>query len=157
MGMLQQGFNQALTGATFLMQQTPLYESIKHKQLETKEISAALKGDTDIDVDYGQYKQRARAIGREDLFKTAQHKQSEALKLKLQDAKQEAIEEARANTAQYRSQAESQKSFRDMLKGLQRSDFDELVKRGINPRAAEAGIKQAEKRGEYNGTANTKR
>lgn len=151
MGILQQGLNEALTGATFLMQQTPLYADMKHNRLESKEISSVLKGDTDTDINYGEYKQRARAIGREDLFKTAQTRQLEALKLKAQEAKSEAAEEARLNYEQYAEQKKSQKSFQDMLKGLAKSDFDELTKIGVNPNVAQKAIKNKQKRGEYNG------
>lgn len=54
MGVLQQGVNQALTGATFLLQQTPWWQGMAHRKEDIKKIKGLMNVEDSSDATAGQ-------------------------------------------------------------------------------------------------------
>lgn len=220
MGVIQQGLNQALTGATFLLNQSPAMQELNKTRVANKQaeeqwqqhrerisILTDPSNQTSVDFDkleevQDQLKQGAENDRSEDINrKMADYvDMSIALRSNLEQKEliaseyeggrnllknpylyskygdayrpyqgatatsKNAADHARNMfdklSGTYDEYTKSMKNigkFRDELKGTPKSDYDELVKMGINPKAAEAGIKQAVKRGEYDGKTNNKR
>lgn len=202
MGVIQQGLNDAITGATFLINTSPgvkemfesrnsinttkalkreadnaLAASLRSTRIATVHFNSGVKEGSmkgknlAYDVTNARNElDRASEFGkshensiREGLVKYpkaysnyAAHNTTIELAKQYAMAKK-AYDNLYSNIERYGMQKKNQTEFKEILKNRAKSDYDELVKIGINPKVAEAGIKQAAKRGEYNGETNTKR
>lgn len=121
MGILQKGLNQALTGATFLLQQTSAWKEMSNERENLKNM-----------IKSSEEAQNLSSYSTKQVKNIAGRKSKKTLDKFDSEEFQKYVQKLKSSLEQYREQEEQLRAFKGELK---REDVAELKKMGISDEA----------------------